>query len=286
MKELHVVKRDGEKEVMNLDKVHAMVEHACNGLAGVSESHVEMNSNLQFFDGIKTADIQEILIRSANDLISLEAPNYQFVAARLLLFGLRKQVYNGHPDGHPPLLEHVKKCVGKGVYDGGILSMYTTEEWEKLNSYIDHDRDYLFTYAGIRQVTDKYLVQDRSTGEIYETPQFMYMMVAATLFQNDDKFYRLEYVKKYYDAISKHRLNIPTPIMAGVRTPLRQFASCVLVDVDDTLDSIFSSDMAIGYYVSQRAGIGINAGRIRGINSKIRGGEVQHTGVVPFIKKF
>ena len=286
MKELHVVKRDGEKEVMNLDKVHAMVEHACNGLAGVSESHVEMNSNLQFFDGIKTADIQEILIRSANDLISLEAPNYQFVAARLLLFGLRKQVYNGHPDGHPPLLEHVKKCVGKGVYDGGILSMYTTEEWEKLNSYIDHDRDYLFTYAGIRQVTDKYLVQDRSTGEIYETPQFMYMMVAATLFQSDDKFYRLEYVKKYYDAISKHRLNIPTPIMAGVRTPLRQFASCVLVDVDDTLDSIFSSDMAIGYYVSQRAGIGINAGRIRGINSKIRGGEVQHTGVVPFLKKF
>ncbi|ADO97881.1 ribonucleotide reductase class Ia alpha subunit [Synechococcus phage S-SSM5] len=286
MKELHVVKRDGEKEVMNLDKVHAMVEHACNGLAGVSESHVEMNSNLQFFDGIKTADIQEILIRSANDLISLEAPNYQFVAARLLLFGLRKQVYNGHPDGHPPLLEHVKKCVGKGVYDGGILSMYTDEEWEKLNSYIDHDRDYLFTYAGIRQVTDKYLVQDRSTGEIYETPQFMYMMVAATLFQNDDRFYRLEYVKKYYDAISKHRLNIPTPIMAGVRTPLRQFASCVLVDVDDTLDSIFSSDMAIGYYVSQRAGIGINAGRIRGINSKIRGGEVQHTGVVPFLKKF
>ena len=286
MKELHVVKRDGEKEVMNLDKVHAMVEHACNGLAGVSESHVEMNSNLQFFDGIKTADIQEILIRSANDLISLEAPNYQFVAARLLLFGLRKQVYNGHPDGHPPLLEHVKKCVGKGVYDGGILSMYTDEEWEKLNSYIDHDRDYLFTYAGIRQVTDKYLVQDRSTGEIYETPQFMYMMVAATLFQSDDKFYRLEYVKKYYDAISKHRLNIPTPIMAGVRTPLRQFASCVLVDVDDTLDSIFSSDMAIGYYVSQRAGIGINAGRIRGINSKIRGGEVQHTGVVPFLKKF
>ena len=158
MKELHVVKRDGEKEVMNLDKVHAMVEHACNGLAGVSESHVEMNSNLQFFDGIKTADIQEILIRSANDLISLEAPNYQFVAARLLLFGLRKQVYNGHPDGHPPLLEHVKKCVGKGVYDGGILSMYTDEEWEKLNSYIDHDRDYLFTYAGIRQVTDKYLI--------------------------------------------------------------------------------------------------------------------------------
>ena len=286
MKEIQVIKRDGEKTPLNLDKVHAMVEHACNGLAGVSESQVEMNANLQFFDGIKTSDIQEILIRSANDLISLEAPNYQFVAARLLLFGLRKAVYNGHPDGHPPLKEHVEKCVVRGVYDHTILSKYTDEEWEKLSSFMDHDRDYLFTYAGIRQVADKYLVQDRSSGEVYETPQFMYMMIAATLFQDDDKFYRLEYVKKYYDAISKHRINIPTPVMAGVRTPLRQFASCVLVDVDDTLDSIFSSDMAIGYYVAQRAGIGINAGRIRGINSKIRGGEVQHTGVVPFLKKF
>jgi len=285
-KEIHVIKRDGERTPLNLDKVHVMVEHACRGLAGVSESQVEMNSNLQFFDGIKTSDIQEILIRSANDLISLEAPNYQFVAARLLLFGLRKAVYNGHPDGHPPLFEHVQKCISRGVYDSSIASKYSEEEWEKLNSYIDHDRDYLFTYAGIRQVVDKYLVQDRSSGQVYETPQFMYMMVAATLFQNDDKFYRLEYAKKYYDAISKHRLNIPTPIMAGVRTPLRQFASCVLVDVDDTLDSIFSSDMAIGHYVAQRAGIGINAGRIRGINSKIRGGEVQHTGVVPFLKKF
>ena len=286
MKEIHVVKRDGEQTLLDLDKIHAMVEHACNGLAGVSESQVEMNANLQFFDGIKTSDIQEILIRSANDLISLEAPNYQFVAARLLLFSLRKAVYNGHPDGHPPLHEHVVRCAARGVYDASILQKYTDEEWEKLNSFMDHDRDYLFTYAGIRQVVDKYLVQDRSSGEVYETPQFMYMMIAATLFQDDDKFYRLEYVKKYYDAISKHRINIPTPVMAGVRTPLRQFASCVLVDVDDTLDSIFSSDMAIGRYVAQRAGIGINAGRIRGINAKIRGGEVQHTGVVPFLKKF
>ena len=286
MKEIHVVKRDGQSEVLDLDKIHVMVEHACNGLAGVSESQVEMNAGLQFFDGIKTSDIQEILVRSANDLISLEAPNYQFVAARLLLFGLRKAVYNGHPDGHPPLKEHVEKCIERGVYDHTILAKYTDEEWEKLSSFMDHERDYLFTYAGIRQVVDKYLVQDRSSGEVYETPQFMYMMIAATLFQDDDKFYRLEYVKKYYDAISKHRINIPTPVMAGVRTPLRQFASCVLVDVDDTLDSIFSSDMAIGYYVAQRAGIGINAGRIRGINSKIRDGEVQHTGVVPFLKKF
>jgi len=283
--EIKVVKRDGEKTTLNLEKVHKMVEHACEGLAGVSESAVEINSGLQFFDGIETKDIQEILIRSANDLITLENPNYQFVAARLLLFGLRKSVYNGHPDKHPILKDHVLNCVGKGVYDSEVINKFTDEEWEKLNGYIDHDRDYLFTYAGIRQVTDKYLVQDRSTGEVFETPQFMYMMIAVTLFQDDDKFYRLEYIKKYYDAISKHKINIPTPIMAGVRTPIRQFASCVLVDLDDTLDSIFSGDMAIGKYVAQRAGIGINAGRIRGINSKIRGGEVQHTGVVPFLKK-
>ena len=281
-----VVKRNGQTTELNLEKVHKMVEHACEGLAGVSESAVEMNSGLQFYDGIETSDIQEILIRSANDLITLDNPNYQFVAARLLLFSLRKAIYNGHPDGHPPLLKHVKSCCEKGVYDTEILGKFTEEEWEKLNSFIDHDRDYLFTYAGMRQVCDKYLVQDRSSGEIYETPQFMYIMIAATLFQDDDKFYRLDYIKKYYDAISKHRINIPTPVMAGVRTPIRQFASCVLVDVDDTIDSIFSSDMAIGYYVAQRAGIGINAGRIRGINSKIRGGEVQHTGVVPFLKKF
>ena len=282
----HVVKRNGETAPLDLERVHHIVEHACRGLAGVSESAVEMNSGLQFFDGIKTEDIQEILIRSANDLITLENPNYQYVAARLLLFGLRKEVYKGHPDKHPTLRSHVDLCIEKGLYDSSIVKKFTDKEWELLDSYIDHDRDYLFTYAGIRQVVDKYLVQDRSTGKVFETPQFMYMMVAATLFQDDDKFYRLEYIKKYYDAISKHKINIPTPIMGGVRTPIRQFASCVLVDSDDTLDSIFSSDMAIGKYVAQRAGIGINAGRIRGINSKIRGGEVQHTGVVPFLKKF
>ena len=284
--EINVIKRDGTKTPLDLNRVHHIVEHACKGLAGVSESQVEINSGLQFFDGIKTSDIQEILVRSANDLISLESPNYQYVAARLLLFSLRKQVYRGHPD-HPTVFkDHIQSCIDRNLYDKDILKKYTEEEINELDKYIDHGRDYLFTYAGIRQVVDKYLVQDRSTGEVYETPQFMYMMIAATLFQDDDKFYRLKYVKKYYDAISKHKINIPTPIMGGVRTPLRQFASCVLVDVDDTLDSIFSSDMAIGKYVAQRAGIGINAGRIRGINSKIRGGEVQHTGVVPFLKKF
>ena len=284
--EINVIKRDGSKTPLDLNRVHHIVEHACKGLAGVSESQVEISSGLQFFDGIKTSDIQEILVRSANDLISLESPNYQYVAARLLLFSLRKAVYGGHPDHPTPFIEHITSCIGRKLYDKDILSKYSEEELTELDKYIDHGRDYLFTYAGIRQVVDKYLVQDRSTGEVYETPQFMYMMIAATLFQDDDKFYRLKYVKRYYDAISKHKINIPTPIMGGVRTPLRQFASCVLVDVDDTLDSIFSSDMAIGKYVAQRAGIGINAGRIRGINAKIRGGEVQHTGVVPFLKKF
>ena len=281
-----VVKRDGTTESLNLDKVHKMVELACKDLAGVSESQVEMNANLQFFDGISTDDIQEILIRSANDLISLDAPNYQFVAARLLLFSLRKSVYDSHPDDHPTVYTQVQRGVDWGVYDKDLLNYYSEDEWNVLDGFIDHDRDYLFTYAGLRQVTDKYLVQDRSSGRIYETPQFMYMLIAATLFAQYPTETRINYVRRYYDAISRHKVNIPTPIMGGVRTPLRQFASCVLVDVDDTLDSIFSSDMAIGYYVAQRAGIGINAGRIRGINTKIRGGEVQHTGVVPFLKKF
>ena len=280
-----VVKRSGDNEPLDLNKLHLMVEEACRDLSGVSASQVEMQSGIQFYDGITTAEIQEILIRSASDLIDLDNPNYQFVAARLLLFSVRKSLY-GRVQDHPAFVEHIKKCVDVGVYDPEILTNYTEEELDKLGNYIKHSRDYLFTYAGLRQVVDKYLVQDRSSGQVYETPQFMYMMIAATIFARYSKETRLSYIKRYYDAISKHKINIPTPIMAGVRTPLRQFASCVLVDVDDTLDSIFSSDMAIGRYVAQRAGIGINAGRIRGINSKIRGGEVQHTGVVPFLKKF
>ena len=280
-----VVKRNGQNELLDLNKLHVMVEQACKDLAGVSASQVEIQSGIQFYDGITTEEIQEILIRSASDLIDLEHPNYQFVAARLLMFALRKQLF-GRMHEFPTLYKHVERCIGRGVYDPEILTLYTYEEFEKLESYMDHDRDYLFTYAGLRQVVDKYLVQDRSTGQVYETPQFMYMMIAATIFSRYPQETRLDYVKKYYDAISRHKINIPTPIMAGVRTPLRQYASCVLVDVDDSLDSIFSSDMAIGRYVAQRAGIGINAGRIRGINSKIRGGEVQHTGVVPFLKKF
>jgi ribonucleoside-diphosphate reductase alpha chain len=280
-----VVKRNGKTEPLDLNKLHVMVEEACNDLANVSASQVEMQSGIQFYDGITTAEIQEILIRSASDLIDLDHPNYQFVAARLLLFALRKQLF-GRMHECPTVKQHVERCVGRGVYDSEIINLYNDEEFEKLQSFIDHERDYLFTYAGLRQVVDKYLVQDRSSGALYETPQFMYLLISATIFSKYPKETRLDYVKRYYDAISKHKINIPTPIMAGVRTPLRQYASCVLVDVDDTLDSIGSSDLAIMRYVAQRAGIGINAGRIRGINAKIRGGEVAHTGVIPFLKKF
>ena len=280
-----VKKRNGSIEPLNLEKIHNMVEEACKGLAGVSASQVEIQSGIQFYDGITTGEIQEILIKSASDLIDLDHPNYQFVASRLLLFSVRKSLY-GRLRELPTLENHIYSCVNQEVYDSDVYTKYSKEEIAKLDSYIDHSRDFMFTYAGLRQVVDKYLVQDRSSGQVYETPQFMYMMISLTIFAQYPKEQRLNYIKRYYDAISKHKINIPTPIMAGVRTPIRQFASCVLVDSDDTLDSIFSSDMAIGKYVAQRAGIGINAGRIRGINSKIRGGEVQHTGVIPFLKKF
>lgn len=282
---IKVEKRSGNQELIDLEKIHRMVEEACGGLSGVSASQVEMSSGLQFYDGITTADIQEILIKSAADLISLEAPNYQYVAARLLLFSIRKKIF-GRIKDHPPFYDHIQKCVDRGVYDSEILEKYTKDDLNKLGEYINHDRDYLFTYAGLRQVVDKYLVQDRSTGTLYETPQFAYMMIAATMFANYSNNIRIGYVKKYYDAISKHKINIPTPIMAGVRTPTRQFASCTLIDVDDTLDSIIASDGAMMKYVAGRAGIGLNVGRIRAINSKIRNGEVVSSGVIPFLKKF
>jgi ribonucleoside-diphosphate reductase alpha chain len=279
-----IVKRDGTKEHLNIDKIHFVVEEACKGLAGVSSSQIEMNANIQFYDGMSTEEIQEVLVRSANDLISLDNPNYQFAAARLLSYGLYKQVFGRYQP--QTLREIIDTNIQRGVYDKEILELYSDEEIARMDSYIHHKRDENFTYAGLRQVVDKYLCQDRSSGQIFETPQFMYMMIAATLFAKYPKEDRMHYVRRYYDATSLFKINIPTPVMAGVRTPVRQFASCVLVDSDDTLDSIFASDMSIGRYTAQRAGIGINAGRIRGVNSKIRGGEVAHTGIIPFLKKF
>ena len=283
---INVKKRNNRgTEPLNIEKIHEMVEYACEDITGVSSSQVEMKSGLQFYDGITTDDIQQILVKSAADLVDLNYPNYTYVASRLLLYSLRKQVIGKLWD-HPHFYDHVKKVVDLELYDKEIFTNYQRKDFDRMENWLNHNRDYDFTYAGLRQVIDKYLVQDRSTNVVYETPQFMYMMIAATLFAKYPKERRMSYVKKYYDAISTFKINIPTPVMAGVRTPLKQYASCVLVDIDDTLPSIFSSDMAVGRYVAQRAGIGINAGRIRGINSRIRGGEVQHTGVIPFLKKF
>ena len=281
------VKKRGKRddEILNIEKIHEMVSYATEDLKGVSASQVEMSSGLQFYDGMTTEEIQLILIKSSADLISLEHPNYQYVAARLLLFTLRKKLFHRLWD-HPHLYGHLKRCVIRGVYDKDIFSWYEKKDFDRMEYWLKHDRDYLFTYAGLRQVIDKYLVQDRTTGKVFETPQFMYMMIAATVFAKYPRQTRMTYVKKYYDAISTFKINIPTPVMAGVRTPMRQYASCVLIDVDDTLPSIFASDMAIGRYTAQRAGIGINVGRIRAINSRIRNGEVTHTGLIPFLKKF
>jgi len=281
---IKIKKRDGRLENLDIDKIHFVVEEACEGLTGVSSSQIEINANIQFYDGMTTKEVQQILVRSANDLISLEAPNYQYAAARLLSYDVRKEAHGQYE--YMPLLKLIVRNIKAGVYDRAIVEQYNKVEIKKMNTWIKRERDLDFTYAGLRQVVDKYLVQDRSSGDLFETPQDMYMMIAATLFSNYPKKNRMAYVKKYYDSISTFKINIPTPVMAGVRTPIRQFASCVLIDSDDTLPSIFSSDMAIGLYVARRAGIGINAGRIRGINARIRGGEVQHTGVIPFLKKF
>ena len=278
------MKRDGTTEPLDVNKIHKVVEFACEGLTGVSSSQVEMSSHIQFYDGMTSSEIQEIMIKSANDLITLENPNYQFVASRLLLYATYKDVYGEFDNA--PLMSMIQKNIDRGVYDPDILNQYTPEEILTLDKYIKRNRDENFTYAGLRQIVDKYLCQDRSSGQLFETPQHMYMMIAATLFANYPAESRMYYVRRYYDATSLFKINIPTPVMAGVRTPVRQFASCVLVDSDDSLNSIFSSDMAIGCYTAQRAGIGINSGRVRAINSKIRGGEVAHTGVIPFLKKF
>ena len=284
MSNINIKKRDGPSEPLDVNKIHKVVEFACEGLTGVSSSQVEMSSHIQFYDGMSSDEIQEIMIKSANDLISLENPNYQYVASRLLLYATYKDVYGEFDNA--PLMQMIKTNIDRGVYDPDILEQYSEEEILTLDKYIKRNRDENFTYAGLRQIVDKYLCQDRSSGQLFETPQHMYMMIAATLFANYPKAERMYYVRRYYDATSLFKINIPTPVMAGVRTPVRQFASCVLVDSDDSLDSIFSSDMAIGRYTAQRAGIGINSGRIRAINSKIRGGEVAHTGVIPFLKKF
>ncbi len=284
MEEIQVIKRDGTKAPIDLTMIHEAVEWACNGYENVSVSDIEINSKLQFYSDITTAQIQKVMIRSAADLISLEKPNYQYVAARLTLMDLRKSVYK--QDTPIPFEYLVLNNIHKGVYDNILLDKYTSQEIIYFGKKIDYDRDFKFTYAGIRQMVDKYLLQDRQTGEIYETPQEVFMLIGMFMFMNYDKSLRKKYILRFYEALSTFKISLPTPIMAGVRTPLRQYSSCCLIDVGDSLDSIVHSNAAVGYYTAQRAGIGLNFGRIRGINAKIRSGEVIHTGLVPFLKVF
>lgn len=283
-KNLLVTKRSGEKEPLNLDKIHRVVAWAAEGLDHVSVSQVELRSHIQFYDGIRTDDIHETIIKAAADLISEESPDYQYLAARLAIFHLRKIAF-GQFDP-PKLYDHVSKMVDMGKYDAHILQDYTKEELDEVDSYIDHWRDMSFSYAAVKQLEGKYLVQNRVTQEIYESPQFLYILVALCLFSKYPKETRLQYVKGFYDAISTFKISLPTPIMSGVRTPTRQFSSCVLIECGDSLDSINATTSAIVRYVSQRAGIGINAGRIRAVGSTIRGGEAKHTGCIPFYKHF
>jgi len=281
---LNVSKRDGRKETLDLDKIHKVVTWAAEGLDRVSVSEVELKAHLQFFDGIQTGEIHETLIKAAADLISEEAPDYQYLAARLNIFHLRKKAYGQFEP--PTLLDHVTRMVEDERYDRHLLEDYSAEEFAAMDAFIDHSRDMNFSYAAVKQLEGKYLVQNRVTGKVYESAQFLYVLIAACLFSSYDKERRLDYIKRFYDATSLFKISLPTPIMAGVRTPTRQFSSCVLIEAGDSLDSINATAAAIVKYVSQRAGIGINGGRIRALGSPIRGGEAFHTGCIPFYKHF
>lgn len=281
---LLVTKRDGHKERIDLDKIHKVITWAAEGLSNVSVSQVELRSQIQFYDGIRTSDIHETMIKAAADLITGDTPDYQYLAARLAIFNLRKKAYGQFEP--PTLYKHVKHLVEMGKYDKHLLEDYSEAEFEQMDSFIDHWRDMNFSYAAVKQLEGKYLVQNRVTGEIYESAQFLYILVAACLFSHYPRETRLDYIRRFYDAVSTFKISLPTPIMAGVRTPTRQFSSCVLIECGDSLDSINATSSAIVKYVSQRAGIGVNAGRIRALGSPIRGGEAFHTGCIPFYKHF
>lgn len=281
---IQVTKRDGTRETIDLEKIHRVIDWAAKDLNHVSVSQVELRSHVQFYDGVTTEDIHETMIKSAADLISEESPDYQYLAARLAIFHLRKKAY-GQFDP-PSLFDHVTTLVKSGKYDEHLLEDYTEDEFNEMENALDHWRDLNFSYAAVKQLEGKYLVQNRVTGEIYESPQFLYMLVGACLFSKYPKETRMDYIVRFYDAASNFKISLPTPIMAGVRTPTRQFSSCVLIECGDSLDSINASSSAIVKYVSQRAGIGLNAGRIRALGSSIRNGEAFHTGCIPFYKHF
>lgn len=282
--QLMVTKRDGRTEPINLDKIHRVVDWAAEGLSNVSVSQVELRSHIQFYNGIRTSDIHETIIKSAADLISEDTPDYQYLAARLAIFHLRKIAFGQFEP--PSLFDHVTLQTKEGRYDPHLLQDYTRDEFDELDAHLDHWRDMNFSYGAVKQLEGKYLIQNRVTKRIYESPQFLYMLVAMCLFARYPADTRLGFIKRFYDAVSQFKISLPTPIMAGVRTPTRQFSSCVLIECDDSLDSINATTSAIVRYVSQRAGIGINGGRIRAVGSEIRGGEAQHTGCLPFFKMF
>ncbi|WWO98597.1 MAG: class 1a ribonucleoside-diphosphate reductase subunit alpha [Candidatus Dasytiphilus stammeri] len=279
-----VIKRDGCSERLNLEKIQRVILWASEGLHNISISQVELRSHIQFYNGIKTSEIHQIIIKAAADLICSEKSDYQYLAARLAILYLRKKAYGEFQP--PKLYDQVTRMVKMGMYDPDLLKYYTKEEFEEMDSFIDHWRDMNFSYAAVKQLESKYLVQNRVSGEIYESAQFIYILVAACLFSSYPRTIRTDYIKRFYNAISTFKISIPTPILAGVRTPTRQFSSCVLIECDDSLDSINATASAIVKYISQRAGIGINAGRIRALGSPIRGGEAYHTGCIPFYKHF
>lgn len=283
--DLNVTKRNGEKLSFDADKINKVLIWATDGISGVSASDIAMNAHIQFFSGIKTSQIHNVLIQSAVDLINEKTPNYQYVAANLLNYLLRKEVFEVKTE-MPHLWNVITNNIQFGVYDSIILDKYTNEEISALNLYIKHKRDYDLTYAGLQQMMDKYLVQHRKTKKIFETPQYAFMLIAMTVFMDYDKETRFKHIKELYDLISLQKISLPTPIMAGIRTPNRQYSSCTLIESGDSLDSIIYVNGAITKYVSKRAGIGINAGKIRGVGSEIRGGEVVHTGVIPFLRQF
>jgi len=279
-----VVKRDGHKEPLDLDKIHKVLNWAAENLEGVSVSQVELESQIQFSNNMKTEDIHETLIKTTADLISEKYPNYQYMAARLAIFHLRKKAFSQFEP--PALYSHVKKMVEAKLYDKELLDIYTEAEFNEMDSFIDHWRDMNYSYAAVKQLEGKYLVQDRVEKTVYESPQFANLLIGAVLFGGYERSVRMKYVRDFYEAVSTFKLSLPTPIMAGVRTPTRQFSSCVLIECDDSLDSIKGTAGNIIDYVSKRAGIGVNAGGIRAEKSKIRGGEAEHTGVIPFYKLF
>jgi ribonucleoside-diphosphate reductase alpha chain len=281
---IQVTKRDGRREPLDIEKLHKVVFYACDNITGVSPSEVELKSQIQFYNGMTTKEIQETLIKAAADLISEETPNYQYVGGRLINYALRKEVYGSYDPC--TVRELVERNIDKGFYDAELLGDYNDDEWCKINNFIKHDRDTDLTYVAMEQLRGKYLCQNRVSGEIFETPQMCYVLIAATLFKNYPKEERLRWVKEYYDAISLHDISLPTPVMAGVRTPQRQFSSCVLIESDDSLASINATSASIVNYVSQKAGIGIGGGNIRAIGSVIRKGDAYHTGIIPFYKMF